>query len=885
MAAKPQVPPKLAKRLLHWFLRPDLVEEVDGDLKEQFYRKLDKAGFRKARWNYWYQVLHYLRPFALRTTLFTSLNPFFMVRHHFKISLRNLARQKAYSMIKIVGLALAIAVCLLIALYIRQELTYDRHYKNGDRIYRLTNTSRFENEISQSVHYPAPMAAALKEDYPEFEQVGRYSATRIFGAGGNEIRRTDRFENSHEDDLIFVDQELLNILEVPFIAGNAEKALTEPGTMVITRSKADKYFPDEDPIGKTFIINNDETHQYKVNGVIENFPTTSHLQADFLVSLAGNEFYNGENTNWRNSNYLTYVLVRSGTNVPALEKKLAATVNKYFLPAVLESGDSEDIDWVKNFRFSLQPVKEIYLNEDGFTDFLAHGDIRYVWLFGAIAIFILLIASINFINLSTARSANRAREVGLRKVMGSQRSSLIAQFLSESVLLSILSFSMGLLLAILLLPHFNLLLARSLTIPWTAWWLWPVLLITALIIGFLAGIYPAFYLSAFVPASVLKGTLSRGSKSSTVRNTLVVVQFTISIALIAGTLVIDRQWGFILHKKLGYDKDQVLLLQGAHMLGDQVTTFKDELLRLPEVRNATVSAYLPVQGTKRNQNAFWKEGQKKDYGSMGSQRWDVDYDYIRTLGLRLAEGRAFSKEIRTDSQAVVINQAFAKALQLEHPVGQRISNEWGTWTIIGVVEDFHFDSFREAIGPLCFNLGRSPNTVAVKLKTTDMAATIASIKQLWMEFAPDQPARFTFLDQSYALMYEDIVRVERIFKGFTLLAIVISCMGLLALSIFMMEQRQKEVSIRKVLGASVQNIALLLTRSYFGLIVLAFFIAVPIAWVGMQRWLQDFAYRIEMDWRIFALAGGAAIVVTVLTVSFQAMRTAMIRPVESLRSE
>ncbi|AQG82566.1 hypothetical protein AWR27_18065 [Spirosoma montaniterrae] len=808
-----------------------------------------------------------------------------MLRNYFKIVWRNLAKEKLYSLIKIGGLSTGVAACLLIALFVRQEVSYDQHYTAGDRIYRILEFSSFRGEVGSGVHFPAPLARTLQAEYPEFEQVGHYNAVEVFGAGSQEVRRSDALESTHDDGFVYASQELLSILQLPFLQGNPQQALTEPNTIVITKRKADTYFPGQNPIGKLLILNNDKQRQYRVSGVIEDFPVTSHFQYNFLMTLAGKEFGEGEQTNWRNSNYINYVRVRSGTDIGQLEHKLSGVVKKYFMPAASREGaNHEEMAWLNSFRFKLQPVRAIYLNEDRVQDGLPHGDIRYIWLFGAIALFILLIASINFINLSTAKSANRAKEVGLRKVVGSLRRSLIGQFLTESLLFSSVSVVLGLLLANLLLPYFNGLVAKSLVFPWREWWLFPVLAIGTLLLGLLAGLYPAFYLSAFQPMQVLKGTVSRGSKHASTRSLLVVFQFTVSTVLIVGTFTIARQMHFILNKKLGFDKEQVLVLQGTHTLANQLTPFKNELLRLPDVKQASVSSFLPVEGTKRNNGGMWTQGMQ-DHEKVSSQHWNVDDAYVKTLGLKLVQGRNFSAQMLTDSQSVIINESLVKALHLRHPIGQRIFNWRGGWTVIGVVEDFHFNSLKEKIQPMGLFLGRSPNTILVKVATQDMAATLQSVTNVWKQFSPYQPIRYSFLDEQYASMYNDVQRTQRIFSSFAGLAILIACLGLFALSAFMAEQRSKEISIRKVLGASLNSILGLLAGNFIKLVLISFGIAAPIGWYLMSNWLNDFVYRIPLGWEIFLLAGLSTIGIALLTVSFQSIKAALMNPVKSLRSE
>jgi putative ABC transport system permease protein len=420
-------------------------------------------------------------------------------------------------------------------------------------------------------------------------------------------------------------------------------------------------------------------------------------------------------------------------------------------------------------------------------------------------------------------------------------------------------------------------------------WLLPAFITGAVVIGLIAGIYPAIYLSSFRPVEVLKGNRSRGAKNSALRSGLVVFQFTISIILIMSTVLIDRQMKYVLTKKLGYDKDQVMLLQGAHTLGENVIALKNELIRLPEVKSATISSFVPVDipqaGTKRNGNAFFNEGGKGIDPPVGGQRWEVDHDYVKTMGLKLISGRNFSKDIQSDSQAVVINQTMAEALHLKDPIGKRITNGWGTWPVIGVVEDFHYESMKEYIQPLCLVIGRSSNIVSVKMSSSDMPAAIASVSKIWKQFSPNQSIRYSFLDQQYAHMHEDVKRMGLIFSCFAILAIIIACLGLFALSAFMVEQRNKEISIRLVLGASLKSIFNLLTFNFVKLVLIAFVIATPIAWYGMNVWLQDFSYKIDIAWDSFLIAGAASVMIALGTISYQSVKAALTNPVNGLRSE
>jgi putative ABC transport system permease protein len=811
-----------------------------------------------------------------------------MLKNYLKVAMRQFGKQKMYAAIKIGGFAFSIAACLLIALYIRNELSYDKSWRDADRIYRVIGWYSNNGKLEKGVDFPAPTGKTLKANFPEIELSGRIMCNRLMGAGSKEIRPVNVQENTYEEGLAFADQQILDILKVPMIYGDRSKALTEPYTMVISKSKAGKYFPGRNPIGQVMILDNDTKHPYRIGGVMADFPPNSHLQYSFLLTLSSVEFWNGEQNNWGDWNYLDYVLVRPGTNIKQLEAKVTKDIiQHYLLPDMIKGGMKNAAQEAKKFSLHLQRVTDVNLYSYDIQDEVAHGDVRFVWLFGAIAGFILLIACINFINLSTAKSANRAKEVGLRKVVGSYRSSLIGQFLAESIIYSVLSFVLGVLLAFLMLPYFNTLAAKTLTIPWLAWWLFPVIIVSALVVGVAAGVYPAFYLSSFKPVQVLKGSLSTGSKSSILRNGLVVIQFTASIIMIISTLVISKQMNFILHQKVGFDKDQVVMLQGCNTLTTRdVKNLKNELSNLAAVKSVSISDYLPVAGTKRNGNTFFMEGRTRLDPGVSGQFWQVDDTYLKTLGIKLVEGRNFSYDRADDTAGrnVIINQTLAKKLNLKKAIGARITNGY-VYTVVGVVQDFNFESMRDHVGPLMLHFGISPSIISVKVRGADMKNTLAAITTTWKNLVPNQPIRYTFLDESFANMYADVLRMGHIFTTFAILAMVIACLGLFALSAFMAEQRSREIGIRKVLGASVSGITTLLSVDFVKLVFIAIIIASPIAWWAMVKWLQGFAYAIKVQWWIFIVAGCIAIFIALFTVSFQSVRAALMNPVKSLRSE
>jgi putative ABC transport system permease protein len=806
-----------------------------------------------------------------------------MIRLYLKIAYRQLRREKMYAAIKIGGFALSIAACLLIGLYIREETNYDRSYPGADRIYRLEAQGKFTG-----ADWPAPMAKAIQHDFPEVEYAARIRLTQPV-----ELRRADQAQNTYEQGLIYADQSFLDAFQLPMVLGDGKTALKEPWTMVITKSLADKYYRGQNPVGQTMYLDGDKTHPYRISAVMADIPTNSHLHPfKIFLTLNGIEFWPGEAESWTNANDWIYIKLKTGVNTAAFQQKFNADLRKhYFLPLFLQQGMKEADKEVNKLSFYLEPVEDINLYSYDMPDGFPHGDIRFIWLFGSIALFILIIACINFINLSTAKSANRAKEVGLRKVLGSYRSSLIHQFLTESMIYSLISFILGLLIAWLVLPYFNGLASKSLTIPWGEWWLAPCILLSAIIVGGLAGLYPAFYLSGFRPAQVLKGTITGGSKRPLLRNDLVVFQFATSVLLIISTIVIYSQTHFILNRKIGFDKDQVMVLQGTNTLGDaNIKTFKNELSKIAAVKSVSISAFLPIENESmsRNGNTFFKEGREKLDPGVYGQFWDIDDTYITTLGIKLVEGRNFSYAMTSDTAggSVIVNQSLVKKLGLQNPIGARISNG-GLLTVIGVVQDFNFESMRGDIDPMVLRFGFSPSMMTIKLRGGDVQNAVARVSALWKKYSPDQPIRYTFLDQEFANMYADTVRTGIIFNIFAVLAIIIACLGLFALSSFMAEQRSKEIGIRKVLGASVQGITTLLSGKFVKLVLLAILIASPIAWWAMNKWLQGFAsaYRITISWWMFAAAGLVALSIALITVSFQAVKAALANPVKSLRSE
>ncbi len=809
-----------------------------------------------------------------------------MIRHHIKIGYRNLLKYKTYSLIKIGGFSIGIAAFLLITLFVKDELSYDQFYNQQDKIYRVLNVSSNPDfQIEQWPSFSAPIANLLNEDYPEIETAGRLIVRDWFLAGENQFRKSKEKQSNYEEGFAYADPSLLDILEIKMIYGNHKESLSKPFTMVISKKVADKYFPNQNPVGETIILNDNSKEPYTVGGVMDNLPSNTHLDFDFLLTFVGVEFWEGEQTDWCCQNYEPYIRVKQGTNIKELEKKLLNIKEDYLLKELIDN-ENAFAEVVRNHRtFRLQPIEDIHLQSSLIADNFKHGDFRVVQLFGAIAIFILLLACINFINLFTAKSANRAKEVGVRKVAGSFRGELVQQFLTESILYSGISIALGTTLAYLSLPFFNELAGKAIQIPMGTSWFMPSLVLLALLIGLLAGIYPSFYLSKFQPADVLKGSLSKGTKNSKLRSSMVVFQFTTSIILVVSALVVYHQMQFILNSKVGFDKENMVLLHGARMLGDKTQAFKEELGRLSMIESVTNSSSFPVDGTLRNNNQFWLNGQQKIDQGVSGQVWRVAGNYHSSMKMNLVKGRLFLEETTRDSFAAIINETMAKKLGVENPIGKQIWNG-GAWDIVGVVEDFHFENMKREIRPLVFFKTRGNSAIiAARIKAEDFSKTMASITGVWDDFMPNQPMRYSLLDESYATMYEETKRTGNVFTACAILAILIACLGLFGLSTFMAEQRTKEIGVRKILGASSSNLFQLLTFDYLKLVFISLIIGAPVAWYLMKKWLQYFEYRIDIVWWFFVVAGILVAGIALITVSRQALKLTFSNPVDSLRNE
>ena len=747
-------------------LRADFAEDVLGDLEEDFYLSLETKPILICQFLYWYQTFNYLRPFAIKATHSTPYNHITMFRHNIRLSYRMIMKQKLFSAIEIGGFAVGIAACFLIALYIGNETQYDRHYSDKDRIYRLVNQWSEGGEVGMWSNVHGPLKEVLEDNIPEIEQVARVVLWSWGDAGENHIRPVESNYNYYEEGFFYADPELLSILEIPMIYGTSEEALNKPNHMVISRKKAQQYFPDENPVGRRMILNDNPETTFTIGGVMADFPGTSHLQGDFILTLF--ERKSGPGTSgWCCTNYNMYTKLKPQSDRWSVQEKTAALRNTFVLDQLRERGDSGIEEMQQYQSYYLQPIEDIYLNPEEVGDELRHGSTDLVWIFGTIAVIILVLACMNFINLSTARSIKRAKEVGVRKVVGSSRSILINQYLTESCFYSFLAVVLGILMVSIVLPYFNLLAGTSLTIPWATTWFIPLMLGSVLLIGVLSGIYPALYLSSFKPGEVLKGQVSL-SRTSMLRSGMIVFQFTATVILLIGALVTGKQFDLIMNRSLGYEKEQVVNILGLDtMEKSEVETFKAELDRLSIVEHSSLSDYLPVEGSFVQNRSFWISDRRQLDNGFEAARWAVDEDYIPTMDMELVEGRNFRRGT-ADSRSIIINQAMTKTLGLEQPLGVKVIDMFDEeYEIIGVVQDFYFQSLFDHIQPLAMVHQQNAGTLSVRIASSDMATAMAEITDKWNAFQPNQLIRYSFMDQRFRKMYDGLIQAKTIFLIFS----------------------------------------------------------------------------------------------------------------------
>ncbi len=799
-----------------------------------------------------------------------------MFKNNIKTAIRSLSKNKGFTFLNLSGLALGLAICLLIVFYVVDELSFDSYNIKAGRIFRVNTDIKYGSTITSRAIAAPVMAMALKSNFPEVEK-----AIRLL-PGDERFKKGDQLVL--ENRVAYADPGIFDVFTLPMIEGDPKTALTEPNSIVITESTAKKYFNTIHVVGQNLIAVNDNISTiHKITGVIRDIPKQSHFNFDFFLAMISKQISHNPNFN-AIFPFNTYLLLKPGTNYKSLEAKFPALMRKNidFLADMEKGGDY--------LRINLTPLKDIHLYSNRTNETSANGNIQYVYIFSAVAAFILLIACINFMNLSTARSSNRAREVGVRKVLGSSRKSLVTQFLSESILITFAATIIAVIAAWALLPFFNHLSGKELAISaQTFTWLLPSLIVIILVVGVLAGSYPAFFLSAFQPINVLKGKLSTGFKDSGLRGFLVVFQFFISIFLIIGTLIIYNQLNYMLNKDIGFNRNQVLVAKNMNALKNKSNIFKQEVKQLPGVADCTMSSFLPT-GSRR-----WRNFISTHSDVLQTEFWPVDEDYLNTMGMKIVKGRNFSNQFSTDSSAMVINETAAKMLDsFNDPLNKKIYYGEKEFHIIGVVRDFNFSSLKDNIAPVVMMMitpwamkeeGDAADNLCIRVNSTNLPALLASVENKWKALSPRQHFEYSFMDEDFDVIYRSEQRMGKIFVVFTTFAIMIACLGLFGLAAYAAEKRTKEISIRKVLGADVSTIAAMLSKDFIRLVIISIVIATPLAWLIMQKWLQDFAYRVNIHWWIFAIAGFTALLIAFITISFQSFKAANTNPVISLRSE
>jgi len=799
----------------------------------------------------------------------------------FKLFLRVTMRNKMFSALNILGLAIGMAGFIVIMLWVTDELSYDRYNQNASRIYRIRNELTLNGQEFKSVTTPAPMAAALKNEFPEVENVARFR-----DYGGCIIRFGEK--SFKEEKILYADSTLFDVFTLPFATGDPETALTAPRSIVLNQSMARKYFGNEDPVGKILNLNN--RTDYQITGVYKDIPSASHFRPEFIASLSGRS----ESTEdvWVSNNFNTYVLLREHADAAAFEKKLSMLVDKY-VAAQIERYMGQSWEKIKqggtNMNLKIQPLTDIHLHSNYVRELEANSDVQYVYIFSIVALFILVLACINFTNLSTAKASVRTKEVGLKKMYGDGKGNLAVQFVSESFIIVLLAVVIAVTLVEFSLPYFNSLSGKMLSLHLLDPKTWIGLLVLILVTALLAGSYPALYLSSFKPIDAIRKEMFMGRKKSLFRNVLVTGQFVISLILMMSTLLLMKQMSFIQNKKLGYDKENLVVLNNAYLLGNSTEDFKSELLKNPSVESASVSGFLPI-ASNRSDGVLFKDGIKTDELTV-YQQWLIDCDYLQTMGMKIVEGRNFSQEFHTDTVAVLINQTAARFFGWDNSIGQKIGlpiseEEVTLYTVIGVVEDFNFESMHIPVAPLVFFNGESTGAITVRFKpNTGLTSAISILETEWKQFAPYQPFEYEFFDDSLNRQYAAESRLGQILMIFTVLAFFVSALGLFGLALFTTEQRKKEIGIRKVNGSDITQIISLLSFDFTKLVLIAFILATPVAWYVMHRWLENYAYKTTISWWIFVVTGIVSYLITMITIGYQSYRAAVVNPVETLRSE
>jgi putative ABC transport system permease protein len=851
-------------RLVGWFIRhmfPDRAESsVLGDMTETFHSLADDKGLFRARIWFWGQFIKAVPHFLIDESHWRI----HMLKNYLLVTVRNLKKNGTYSFLNILGLAVGMTAFILIALYVQYELSFDRHHKNADRIYRVIREGRALT--------PAALGPELKEKIPEVTAASRM------------IRRSNTlisYRQNHflEEEFYWVGSETFDIFSVPFLSGDPETALDEPASIVLSQRAAKKYFGDADPMGKTLTVN--ERFEFKVTGVFNDMPANSHFVMDAIVPYETYfQITNNDITSWRSNFSYTYFLLQEGADPEVMENKIGPLIER---PLYQATGIEEP----QPKYFFIQPMTEIHLHSQLMQEIGPNNNIKYIILFSSVAFLILFIACINYMNLATARSLRRGKEVGMRKVVGAQKGQLIVQFLGESVAMAVMAMIFALVMVVGALPAFNSLVERQLGLnPVQNPQLFVGLVIVTLFVGLFAGSYPAMRMSGFKPISVLGGSFTRGAKGSSLRNVLVLVQFSITIFLIICTMAVRDQLKFIKSVDVGYAKEQIITLPArGRSVGQNMQPIKTELLKYPDIVAVSASARLPNNIDTFTSRDWTGRNLEEPIAIFYNT---ADYDFVDLFGLQIVQGRNFSKDFPSDTAgAFLVNETAVKVAEWDSPIGRKFEHWNGAkGEIVGIIKDFHLRSLHSPIEPvyIFLNPGNFSN-ISIKMSATNISATIEHVEGVLKKFAPSMPFSYSFFDEVFERAYFTEQRMGRVFGAFAILAIFIACLGLFGLTTFAAEQRTKEIGIRKVLGASDSRIFVLLSKEFIRWVLLANLIAWPIAYYTMNKWLENFAYRIQIGVVAFLISGATALLIAYLTVSYQSIKSARTNPVTSLRYE
>ncbi len=893
MTPQKPTPPQWLDKLLERFCAPHLLEEVLGDLHERYYLRAERVGERQAKRQYWREVLAYMRPavFKRPSSQYNKPIPMDMLKNYFKIAFRNLLNERVYSTINILGLSIGMACCLLIFQYVAFEYSFDLFHKHEPNLYRVLQSGvRGGEELDQGHAYTAQsLAPALAEGVPELSQITRLHTDNIIISLPAYPEKV--FE---EEDVLYVDPGFLKMFTFPLVAGDVDKAL-KPGTALLSESAAEKYFREANPVGQVLEVIGQIEKSYRVAGIFQDVPANSHLQFEVLLPmddlLRGENYSNEPEGGWSWNNFSTYVQLHPDADLAEAERKMTQVYLDH-------RGE-----WLRQQGFKsalhMQPFKDVHLNAEitGSVD-VVMGSYRTVYFFMIIGLITLGIALVNYVNLATARALNRAQEVGVRKVVGAQRGQLIVQFLCESALTNVTAAALAVALVAWLTPVVNDLAEAQLTLSlWMNPNFWAAFLFTLCTGTLLAGLYPALVLSSFKPIAALKSKAGSFVAQLWLRRGLVVLQFTASVVLVAGTVVVYNQLSYMRGMDLGLDLEQVLTIEGPRVLPEETdraavtATFLQELRRLPAVRQVAASSTLPGQGFNWNGASIRKATDDPANAIRGVATY-IDTTFANLYGLELMAGNGFEDITLSDAEdapwTVITNETAVKALGFTSPieaVDQMLDIGGYEARIIGVYKDFHWSSAHGEQQSIIFGPTSTGRHISLRIDTSDLPGAIGNVQAIYDRLFPGNVFHYAFVDEVFDQQYRNDQRFARLFNVFAGLAIFIACLGLFGLAAFTAQQRTKEIGIRKVLGASVSNIITMLSRDFLQLVIFSLIIATPIAWFTMHKWLQDFAYRIDLDWWIFALAGILALLIALFTVSVQAIKAALANPVDSLRNE